>query len=573
MKIRALLLLVASLGCLAVSAAVEISQTVSLVTGWNAVHLGVAPSERADLLFATWPVSWVAVYDSAAFLETAQFSGSGSTEGVSPRGYRMWRRDDAGATEVAAVPGDSVLVCFASEAWTGTVYGRPCAPRITWHKCADGQPLNIIGFSTYDAVTTDGYFSGLDVGDSVFYVFGGNDATKPYVMMETLAGLKTFKDGDVLAVNVSKKSDWSGALNVSPRDGVSFGQDTTTARLEIRNDGATGRTVSLAMSAGSNARVTDIPPVPLGLWVRDQATAVTNGPWQVFAVGTDFRRYLESGETLVLQFAVDRGAYDGVAAGTYYGAVLTVRDEDGGSKMRVNVPVEVASDGGAQSASAWPKGIWIASAELDTVTFFRGGKDASDVPAGGAMKVRLPLTVDGSGQATLLQRLWYGRDERGVLHAYSGEIGSAEVPLTGIRRISTPFLPTDRPTIHAANGMFDDGLLAFDFVVDEKSNVNPMRHARHPMHDGLSADFKSDAPSGDALQNYIGEVKPETFSITNRITFAWSQAEGARSWSPDETVSGDLVWEFSGVRHEGTLRARGRFTMRRISSAAVKLQN
>ena len=607
--------------CGAAFGSAEIAQAFRLVKGWNAIHVQVAETNDVDMLFKDWPVEWVALYDSAAFLETRQYSADASSEGTSSAGYRMWRRSEPGLSGFRHVPADSVLVCFATAERDVMLYGEPRAPRITWHKSSINENLNLVGFSTWGETTTARYFSGLSVGNASFFVFGGEDIGKPMVMPQTLVGEMTFADARVLAVSSTKVSDWSGVLNVSPRDGLDFGTEGTRTMLEIRNDGVTDTIVSVEMFNGSPRVATDIDPVPPGLFVRDSLTALTNGPWKAFTAGAASRleRTLAAGETWSLAFALDRSQL-GAPAGTAYGAILDIRDETpDGSKMRVNVPVKATSDGGASSEYAWPKGVWLATAELDEVSFFltKEGESVGDTedigvrPAGGKMSVRLPLYVDERGAMTLLQRFWYGRDTNGVLRAYSGAVETSDEPLTGVKRVSTAFLPADMPQLAlgltnyvscvevvtnyvdvtndvgevieqktnevevvrqmpVSSNVFGTYALA-EFTVGEKSNVNPMRHAQHPRHDGLMADYLADAPSGDDLSNYMGTVKPEAFSVKNRIEFTWDRTQAA-SWNPEERLSGTLKWEFGGIRHEGAIQARGRFAMKRLSPVTMKLK-
>ena len=554
----------------AVLGAPEKVQTFALVKGWNAVRVEVGPKEDADTLFRDWPVEWVALYDPAAYLNTRQYSGRSTGEGAVHPGYRMWRRNDPGASAFTGVPADSVLVCFATNVYSGSLTGTPVAPRITWHKSATNETMNVVGFSTWGETTTEAYFSGIDVGPGSFYVFGGDDTTKPFVMLSTLAGTTTFRDGDVLAVDSSKISDWSGVLNVSPRDGVDFGTELVQGTLDIRNDGATNRTVSIAMHGTATATTS----LPIGLKARLSGAGAAKGDWTPFDTNARLQRDVPAGATLRVTFALDRSALS-TTAGHEYGALLEIRDEDGGSRMRVEVPITARTGASAATVQTWPRGVWLAQAELDTVTYRLTRNDASgaggtgDVPAGGRMKVRLPLYVDADGNMSLLQRVWYGRDANGVLRVFSGAVKTAPVPLSDVKRISSPFLPTDRPVLPMA-GTFGAAATC-PFTVSETSKVNPMRHARHPQHDGLSADFAKAAPSGDDLANYAGTLKPELFSITNRVVFTWDGNAGA-AWNPEETLSGELVWEFDGLRQEGTLRAKGRFAMKRISPVAVTLR-
>ena len=542
-------------------------QEVSFRKGWNVLQIQVAPLVSADELFRDWPVETVSLYDPAAFLDTRQFSAAESSEGLSRAAMRIWRRGNRGASNFFSVPADSILMFNATDAWSGLVLGTPCAPRVTWHPTSAATVKNYIGLSVYEPTTLAGYFSGAGIAASdCMMVWGeGEDARQAGIF-----GGQTFSDGAVLAVDAAKAGDWSGVLYVSPRGGVDFGTRFSLAQATVRNDGATARTVSarLVLSA-----VDDMIPPP-GLLVRDGGTGLANAAWAEFSAAAADRRTktLAAGETWELQFALDRTRLSG-PSGTVYGAVLEFRDEDGGSKMRVAVPLTATGDGGAAAGDAWPKGVWIAAAELDAVTHFgtRGdstGTAAADIrPAGGRMKVRLPVYVDGEGRMALLQRLWYGRTTNGVLRAFSGAVAASDEPLVDIRRVSSSCLPTDLPVVEMSGAFGDEASAAF--TVDERSNVNPMRHARHPRHDGLTADYLADAPSGDDLGNYSGTVKPESFSITNRIVFAWDAGNGT-AWNPDETLAGTLRWEFGGLRHEGTIRAEGRFAMKRISPVTVE---
>ncbi len=546
-------------------------QEISFAKGWNILHIQVAPQMSADELFLDWPVETVSLYDPAVYLDTRQYSATESSEGTLRPAMRIWRRGDAGASGFQAVPADSILMFRATNAWSGRLYGTPCAPRVSWHPTSATTTKNYVGVSTYAATTVSAYFSGAGVSQSDCALVWGDEAD---ARQAGVFNGQTLANGMALAVDAAKVGDWSGVLYVSPRNGIDFGTESPNAVLSIRNDGAAERTVSVQLVPTARD---DIPP-PAGLMVRDALAASTNGTWSAFSTTPADRQTkpLAPGESWDLQLALDRTQLT-APAGTLYGALLDIRDEDGGSKMRVVVPLTATGDGGASSEYAWPKGVWLASAELDTVSYFltdEGGAapataDSVALPAGGRMKVRLPIYVDNNGRMTLLQRFWYGRDTNGVLHAYSGAVETSDVPLTDIKRVSSASLPADQPQVATASGFGETA--RFDFVVGEKSNVNPMRHAPHPRHDGLTADYLADAPSGDVPANYSGTVKPEAFSVTNRVELTWDE-NGATAWNPAETLGGTIVWEFDGLRHEGTVQARGRFAMKRLSPVTMTLE-
>lgn len=585
-------------------ARVEMPQKVTLSKGWNAVYLRVSPSEGADAFFADWPVDWVAAYEPAAFQETRQYSSDATTEGTAKSGYRIWRRGNPGASSLIGVAGDAVYTCFATNGMEKTVFGVPQAPRIKWHPCATNAALNLVGLSvaTGKTATVEGYFSGLDSGMKECRRFYGKDAAAP-----TLGAVwngETFGGGEVLVMDATKVSDWSGVLYVSPVTGIDFSTNVSMAAVSVRNEGAAARTVRVLLSAAVESDVLDTSTVPQGLMVKDVSTQLDSqtNAWASFIPSAPFSKRLAAGETLSMQLALDRTQLSS-AAGTRYGALISFRDVDGDSGMEVTIPVEATSDGGASAVNAWPKGIWLTTAELDTVTHFgetyevsndvvtvtnyvdvATGEtvvetnfdyevttmvETSDIPSGGKMSVRLPMYVARDGSMSLLQRFRYGFDKDGALHVYSGAVTNPPVELTGGRRISSSVLPVDTPVIPSSSGKFG-ATATFPFTVGADARSNPMRHPFHPQHDGLAGvAFDNPAPSGDDLENYLGTVKPELFSVTNVVNFAWD-ANAGTAWSPEETVCGKLTWEFGGLRHEGTIRATGRFTMRRITSAALE---
>ena len=67
------------------------TQSLSLVQGWNAVYVEVAPDAAADDLFADWPVDHVGLYDPASFLATRQFGADWDSEGLTGSSMALWK--------------------------------------------------------------------------------------------------------------------------------------------------------------------------------------------------------------------------------------------------------------------------------------------------------------------------------------------------------------------------------------------------------------------------------------------------------------------------------------------------
>jgi len=543
----------------------EMAQTVHLVPGWNAVHLTVSPSQEADALFRDWPVQSVGVYDAASFSRTKQFDATSSSEGLRSPAVRMWHRQIPGDSEVFAVPANAVLLCFATNAFSATLYGVPEALRYSWHPTGPDSVYNYIGISIAPAAapTLAAYFSGLKLGSlEAHVIYGQNPQSVAFGPVIPTTPVAT---GMALAMSADQVSDWSGVFYVSPQHGVAFGSEATLQPLAIRNDASTARRARLSYLFGEAANALDIPP-RCDVLYRDASGADSDTGWQ--PLPGQLEKSLLPGEVWKLTLALNREQFASVAAGTRYGGLLRVEDVDGGSCFRTTIPLSAVSDGGNAGARAWPAGLWVADAQLDKVTqVVNDSKLVQAIPAGGNMKLRLPLHVDLNGRMTLLQRVVAaGAEAEDGTVSVALYAGSAPIPAGASQsmRISAVCLPVDQPTIAGA-GTFGAAAV-FGFTVGADSAANPLRHALHPNHDGLRADFQTPAPSGDDFENYVSKVKPELFSVSNSVTFVWDTLPaGAAAWSPEETLHGKLTWDFAGLRREGTVRAQGRFTMRRVS--------
>lgn len=560
-----------ALACVADNQMPMMSQTIHLRTGWNAFYLKISPEGTADQIFASWPVNEVGMYDAAAFTATRQFAAGLNTEGVSAPAMRVWRRGNQDASTFVSVNGNSVYTCYATQNYDVTLYGVPDAMRMSWHPVDDNTSLlNYAGVSidsTSASVPFAQYFSGLNAGVTYRKQIYGNDSTAPQLQPFNAT---TVTDGAVLLMDASVASDWSGVLFVTPASGVNFSTNRNTSSVSVRNDGATARSVRISLRAGDRPNNVPALPLPTVMW-RD---TLTLDDWHASITTTPPTRTLEPGQTWTVDLALDRTQFEGVSAGTVYGGLLQFTDTtSGGSRFQTTVMLRAVSDGAATVRSDWPAGLWLCEASLDRATFIVDDGTVVDVDtenqyrskAGGRMDVRLPVHVDSEGNLRLCQRVSVVSDANGVFGLYAGgaafPAGSSEHI-----RLSSVVLPTDLPVVNGA-GTFGDNA-AFAFVVGEQSKVNPFRHALHPSHDGLRTDFSTPAPSGDIPSNYMDTVKPELFSVSNTVELVWDANAGTK-WTPTETLKGTCTWTFSGLRRESDLRARGPFTMHRISKDPV----
>ena len=550
------------------AAQVQTTQTIAVKPGWNAVYVEVAPTNLLSEIFAGWPADSVGLYDPAAFLATRQFSASSENQGLAASPIAMWHREFPEASDAASLPANTVCIFFNTNTANSslTLRGVPAAPRVTWHPTAVKTPYNFLGLSLQSGASStisdyaDG-FEGLSSRQECYVLSGKKNASAPN--LTRVYPTDPLCDGNVLLLPSDRLSDWSGVLFVSPMDGLNFGTNATKRVLSVRNDSTVDRTASIDLVPVAGL-LGDLRPA---LHLRDMAVALTNAAWTTPETSRLASKTLAPGETWKLEFGLDRSYFDSDIRGTPFGAVLRVTDDGGASRLRVDVPIQGAASGGSSDRNAWPGGLWLAEAAFDEISF-DGDRDVGYTPAGGTLKVRLPLHIDANGNVRLLQRVVVaGATAADGTFAYTLYAGDAPVPATSreTMRISSAVLPTEEPVIPATASMFSDGIVMFSFTVDKNGATSLLRHPTHPQHDGLLWDFETPAPSGDDFQNYKSTVKPELFSVDNTILFDLDFNGGEASWNPEEEKSGTCAWQLRNLRREGDVTLRGPMTIRRIA--------
>jgi hypothetical protein len=430
---------------------------------------------------------------------------------------------------------------------------------------------NFFGFSTTQQTDISAYLEGSPcegVKSRAYYRIVGDNLDAGPGPLEVRTWNSKVSDGDVLLLPSDDLSDWSGVLFVSPMNGIDFGQNGVKATLTVRNDGKSPRTVSVALEQAANAAELQLSgTLPLCLHVRDADVARTNAAWSaaLSGYGPVTKKELAPDETWRLEFGLDRTAFSSLVKGLSFGALLRIT-EDGDSHAKVVVPLAGETSGVVVPDAALPVGLWVADVQFDHVL---APGSTVGTETGGAAKLRLPIHIDANGKVRLLQRVvTAGEIAADGTYTYRLYAGSAVVPTTAtmVTRISAVCLPTETPVIEAAGE--SDSVIAFSFAVAADGATSILRHPLHPQHDGLRWDFSTPAPSGDDFQNYKGDVKPETFSVGNRIEMSFGLNGGEAAWNPEDTKSGTCRWTFSGLMRQGNIVLSGPMTVKRVSSVA-----
>ena len=551
----------------------SVRQTITIEPGWSAVYVSVAPEGTADEVFASWPVDSVSAYSARAFRVTADSAGglTGEDTVISP--FAVWMRAEPHTSTLGRLMADTVLVCHGTNetAVAVEILGAPSAPRIVWHKSNERETYNYVGVRLAEgtaSVKAADYFAGCPsvAGDGPYYVVCNTvDGDQSIIAAgggfgRHQASAATISDGGVLLVPGTCVSDWSGPLHVSPRDGLDFGADGTVQTVEIRNDGAAAKyvTVSYRDSAGGETRP--------NLLYRESDSADVMGSWD--GLTNTLMRVLSTGDTWSVAIALDRTKLAG--SGAALGGVLHIEEGNpamaGYTAFAADIGVSAVD---AKPTVAWPQGLWCVQAKLDAVSWQSSDtKSVDDVAAGGIMPVKFYVHVDAEGRAWLVQRVTVAGSAASDGSVTETLYGPDATPPTGVaysRRLSSAVLPVDMGMVEASSGSFGDAsaALGFTYAIGPDSPSNPFHHALHPLFDNKRMDFETSAPDGDNATNYVGSVKPERFTIGGAVVLDFD-AGGGTAWTPQERLAGRLTWIYTGVRRQGPVKATGDFTARRV---------
>ena len=552
-------------------AAPHVEETLVVSKGWNLVYVESTPDNaECEEFFADTPVVGAACYVSGAGSSTAQYDSDGKEIVQAPISYLQWIRGEESTSTLQAILGGNVFLLYATNAATIPFQGVPCAPKTTWHKVSASETnelLNVAGVSSAATnVSINAYFGegpfGMSQTGRAIYAIAGEDTEEGPDLVNAERGsfgrAATIRGGQAYALTATRAGDWPGVIEVQG-SGVAFGSGDNYASVKVKNRGTQAREFRFTLERSASGE--EPPPVSRRLPRVDAVSALE---WTNVAAGASWTVALEPDEVAEPIFSLDRSR---LAAGTEYGAILVVEDL-GGSQMRVRLPVSAA--GAPEGAVAYPTGLWVGEIALSKVS---GMDDATPTPveAGGTLKMNVMVHVDAAGTCRLLQRVAAGMDTNGAPRRFK-ERESVPADIEEPRRISTVMMSVDTPVVEASAGSAFGDSLAFAWTVGATARDNPFRHAWHPDHDGKKADYSGDAPSGDDFSNYADPIKPELWSIPNRLVLSWHENGDPGlpvqfPYNADETTTGVVTWEVEGLIAKGPIRSVGTFTLQRVFNA------
>lgn len=555
------------------ASASHIAETITLTNGWNAIYLESTPTNAvcADF-FALSPVARVASYYSDAYSSTRQLADDGTEIAQKPLSYHVWVPGDDTISTMTALSGGRVYMIYTTNAWTKTFYGIPATPQQTYRATAgDDDFMNLVGVSADPAtnVTAKAYFGEGPYGTASgsAYKIGGIKSATPSFLSVMGSKVKV-QGGKAYAISATKDGEWPGVIGVQG-DSVYFGADENFASLTVRNCGTKEREFRFTIS---NSELASDGELPNCLSRRlPRVDAISPAAWTNVEASASWTVTLGADEMTEQVFKLDRSQID---AAKEYGAILTIEDL-GGTAMRVRLPVVISA---AQAkAVAYPAGLWVGEIALSMVSQ-NDDADAIPVEAGGTLRMNVMVHVDTNGTCRLLQRAVMGVDTNGVARLFT-DFANVPPEVENPRRISTVMMSVDTNVVTATaaseNSDSEFGKdIEFLWTVAPTARDNPFRHAWHPDHDGKKADYSEYLPAGDDASLYVNPVKPELWSIHNRLVFSWHE-QGNRAtpvyfpYNADETTTGYVVWDVAGLvaNKSGMIRSLGVFKLKRVFKA------
>ena len=575
------LLVVTAAACLATlgASAQYVRETLTLDRGWNAVYIESTPDEAdCAAFFADLPVTRVGAYQPT--VSPRQIDDSGREILQQPLSYLTWVKGETEANTLLAITGGRCYLIYATAAATKTFLGIPSAPQTSW-RAADVSGnglLNIAGASLAagtESVTARKYFGEGPYGASGGTINGvsGTDEALPTFTDLGLFGTAKVKSGRAYALTAKDDGEWSGVISLPNGEGVTVATGENYGSLTVANAGTAERTFRFRLVP--SARAGDVFPKLSRTLPR---TGILSDPGQTDVVANaSWDMTLAAGAEEKLTFAADRTAMKD--ASVNYGAVLEIEDL-GDTRMRVRTPVLVETAEG-DAADNGMSGLWMGIVALTNVSQLADAA-ATPVAAAGVMKTTVLMLVDNNKNAKLLQRVAVGAYSNDTTRLY-GELADVPKavdgsPLVRKFRLTSVMMSVTVPEV-AAGGIYSnvtesatnvvqlttkfgdaDGV-GFLWTVAPDARDNPFRHALHPDHDGLRADYAAKLPTGDDFNNYSNPIKPELWSVVNALTFRWPKGFAPNA---DEMTEGSVEWVVKGLMSDVQIKSTGCFALKRI---------
>ena len=578
-----------------------VTQTLSLKAGWNAVYLHVDASHQTipELLgiaggdASSSPIMEVWLW--APPVSTVQFVTSPQNPLPDNNQWRYWRRNQGDGTLARMVGNAAYLVRVSADtatyAWT--IQGKPLVPSYQWTTTG----LNFIGFPTVPtgAPTWENFIAPspeLQLNAEIFHYPGGELGAGNPGRLYALRSTPVARGQAYWLRSGTVFNRYFAPFEVEATGGggLVFGDALSAQNFRVRNLTTNVVTMTLNLVASETPpagqpAITGVPPLQLrgALNTTNLTYGFTN-----LSVGTARTVTLAPkgtpGSDVEVVLGLDRSSMTG-AEGALFAAVLRLTDSLGFSMVEMPVTARVAST----------SGLWVGNAEINRVEPYLPALQklaasaelvgpAPTLPEGATVvpreeleanvprtfPVRLIVHNPGSGNAKLLQQVFYGFDAftNQVVATSESVLLASYLPQS--RRITTSNLPWragNEPW--SFSGRLGDAstlTTTVETAFDDHAS-NPFLHTYHPDHDNLDATFKTQVPRGMESYGIRREITLRVLPPSTNV-FSLGNSRTMRGWYK-ETIRLVGLARGGGTSDTRDFLISGPFTLTRISDVGA----
>ena len=566
------------------------TQSFSLKSGWNAVFLHVdADYTTLDTLVGADPSNPIVEVWRWNPPATTQFTDSPSNPNPGSE-WSNWARTTPGSSLQRLVGDAAYLVRVGTNVTTynWTIKGRPVPPRHSWTVTG----ANFIGFSTVpvNPPKFDAFFARSPQLQTVtpdVYQYPGGDLgpNNPMKVVSSLFRSVSVKRGQAFWVRAGTVfNEYFGPFEVKVNGTIiNFGDSVSAASVRLRNLTTNTLTVSVTLAASETPPVgqptiTAVPPLIVRTdfnptnFVYGYTSLPVNGTrtWTLAPANTP-------GSEVEAVIGLNRAAIT-ANPGSLLAGILRFTDNLGFSQMDIGVSATAGSNTGlwVGSAVVGEVGQYIKSYSRDIanrpIVTTNGSYVVTNIDTSIGRVVRpypLRLIVHNptTGNASLLQRVFVGKDANTNMILSLKETALSPLFLKDARRLSSVHLPWSADnTPWLFNGKFGTSTNLTTTVTlgynDRASN--PFLHSYHPQHDNLDTTFKTILPQGSESYRVDRQISltvtPPGNDFSSLVT-----ASRTLNGTYSEIVTVKGLARAGGTNDTRRFEVRGDFTLNRVT--------
>lgn len=559
-----------------VRAAADMTQTITLKPGWNAVHIALEPNDKEIAsVFAGIPVRsvwrWIPGKNEAQFIRDP-------AEGLeNVEGWFAWfpePRPDALLTNLFTIDGNtSYLVRLPDNESPRqlVIHGVPSFVPPRWR--ANDFTLTGLPVASSNAPTFTEFFSrsAAHQGQPVYRLDNSDGRWKP------VAGTSPINANEAYWIYTKGNSRYQGRMNLVLDQGESldFASGSSELRFVLRN--LSGSNGSFQIQRIGTTRV------PLALRVEDEETHEVGWPDLHDVEVLD----APAGEDVFVTLAIKRKEF----TSDRMEQMLAITDENG-QRIVLHVggntiqPGALPRPGGLANAKAGGDnplafaGLWVGSINIDRVSEAqRAGVEPKKT--GTTFSQRVLIHVNAQGQARLVKdviQMWEEGTTRpssvdpsyqevdtpghyvlvtnkDLIGLYTGAAGRDGTPV-GIRLSSVGY-DFEGETLDFSGVFGPGGQLTTAVVVPSNLPTNPFLHRYHPDHNNLD-------------EQYIN-YQEEAFQVVRNLQLVFTADDPMGGTAPgwgDSVMGGTFSESITGL-HRNPIFTSGTFRLTRASAVTV----